>query len=85
MTKKEKVYLISYKDDYFRKGEPCEVVGLKMLTVYKPNSLYTIKETTKLCYYVVFEDGQVDYIDKELADKEFSFVTLDDMLRYGTP
>jgi hypothetical protein len=85
MTKKEKVYLISYKDDYFRKGEPCEVIGLKMITTYKHNSLISFEEGSKLCYYVVFEDGQVDYIDKELADKEFNFVTLADMLRYGTP
>lgn len=76
MVKTEKVYLITYSTDSIRKGQPADILGIKSI------SSNNIK---RLFYYVVYEDGQVDYIDKEFADNNYKFVTLDDMLRYGTP
>ncbi len=80
MTKKEKVYLITFDDKYKRRGEPAEILGIKKLTIKGGNS-----ETSLICYWVVYEDGLYDYIQKSLADSEYRFVTLSDMLKYGTP
>jgi hypothetical protein len=80
MTKKEKVYLITFDNKYKRRGEPAEILGIKKLTFKDDNS-----ETSVISYWVVYENGLYDYIDKEIADREYRFVTLSDMLKYGTP
>lgn len=80
MTKKEKVYLITFDNKQKRRGEPAEILGIKKLTIKGNDS-----ETSVICYWVIYEDGLHDYIEKSLADSEYRFVTLSDMLKYGTP
>ena len=85
MKKKEKVYLITYNKEISRAGEPCEVIGLRYVTQIDYSSIKNTQIISSICYKVIFEDGEVEYIDKKLADAEYNFVTLSDMLKYGTP
>ena len=83
--KKEKIYLITYDKKNYRSAEPCEVIGMKRITHYAKGIID--KETPPIdCYHVVYEDGQQDYVPiTSINENDFHFVTLNDMLKYGTP
>jgi hypothetical protein len=83
--KKEKLYLITYNKRFNRSSEPCEVIGMKRITYFIKGVID--KETPPIdCYHVVYEDGQQDYIPtSNVNENDYHFVTLNDMLRYGTP
>lgn len=85
MNKKEKIYLITYNKKVVRNSEPCEIIGMKRIIFY--NKGVIDKENPPVdCYHVVYEDGQHDYIPiSQVNETYYHFVTLNDMLRYGTP
>jgi hypothetical protein len=78
MSNSEKVYLINYNLQFARRGKPAQIIGLRKYTF--PNNEKVI------CYQLEYEDGFQAYvpIDK-IKESEWRFVTLDDMLRYGSP
>ena len=85
--KEEKIYLICYKNDYFRKGEIANIVGMKRITKYN-NSIFNIPKSSEICYHILFEDGQEDYIsmnDVNNSDNDWHFVTLAELLMRGMP
>ena len=83
---KEKIYLICYKNDYFRKGQIANIVGLKKVTTYSNNSFANIPINSKICYHIIFEDSQEDYIHIEDVEKDnWHFVTLAELLTVGMP
>jgi hypothetical protein len=84
---KEKIYLICYKNDYFRKGEIANIVGMKKVTKYT-NSIVNIANSSEICYHILFEDGSHDYVsinDVNNSDNDWHFVTLAELLMRGQP
>jgi hypothetical protein len=70
---KEKIYMICYHNDYHKRGMIANIVGMK-------------KVSTKICYHIVFEDDEQDYIDiNDIKDNDWHFVTLAELLRVGMP
>ena len=83
---KETIYLICYRSGYFRRGKIANVVGMKKITTYTNYSLSTIPNKSKICYHIMFEDGEQDYIDiNDIQDNDWHFVTLAELLRVGMP
>ena len=85
--KEERVYLICYKNDYFRKGEIGNIVGMKRVTKFT-NSVFSLPKSSEICYHILFEDGQEDYIsikDVNNLDNDWHFVTLAELLMRGQP
>lgn len=86
MKLKERIYLICYENDYFRKGKIANIVGLKRITSFKNNTIANIIESSSIFYHIKFEDGEEDYVDLHtIKEKNWHFVTLDDLLRVGMP
>jgi len=76
MSKKEKVYLINYDRNYEKRSEPAEILGIKKIT-----------NTSTLVYQIMFEDGTISYVPINAINEnsDWHFVTLNDMLKYGSP
>ena len=85
MSKKERIYLITYDNTQYRYSEPCSVIGVKRITTYK-RSIVDIANEPIDCYHVKYEDGEEGYIPiNDLKLLGYHFVTLRDMLTYGKP
>jgi hypothetical protein len=82
---KERVYLICYKNDYFRKGQIANIVGMKRKTEFT-NSVYNMMKSSEICYHIIFEDGQEDYVSMSEVNEsinDWRFVTLAELLMRG--
>jgi hypothetical protein len=87
IKKSEKVYAITYEDDYERRGEPAEIVGLKKVS-HIPTIPQTNNHIVSNLYFVIkFEDGEQDFILKDdmLDNGKWIIATLQDILRVGMP
>lgn len=85
---KEKVYLICYKKDYFRRSEIANIVGMKKVTKFTNNSIMNLAKSSEICYHILFEDGSHDYIsiqDVNEPSNDWHFVTLAELLMRGQP
>ena len=72
----ERIYLICYKNDYYRKGQISNIVGMKKVNFYQ------------ISYHIIFEDGHEDYIsmnDVNEPSNDWHFVTLAELLMRGQP
>jgi len=86
MTTKERMYLITYNQDYFRRGKIANVIGIKRVTKFKNNSIAILNDSTTTCYHIQFEDGEEDYVDlNTMEDMGWHLVTLADLLKVGMP
>ena len=84
---KERIYLICYKNDYLRKGQIANIVGMKKVIVF-PNSTIITSSYQEICYHIVFEDGHEDYISIQNVNNinnDWHFVTLAELLMRGQP
>lgn len=84
---KEKIYLICYHNDYFRKGEIGNIIGMKKINKYN-NSIINLPKYSEIYYHILFEDGVEDYIsmnDINNSDNDWHFVTLAELLMMGMP
>lgn len=84
---KEKIYLICYKNDYFRKGQIANIVGMNKVTKFT-QSIVDLPKSSEICYKIVFEDGQNDYVsmtDVHNPTNDWHFVTLAELLMRGQP
>ena len=85
MSTKERVYLISYNSDYYRNGKIANIIGIKKVTTFT-NSYVPIANTPMLCYQIVFEDGEEDFIDfAKIQSQDWHFVTIEELIRVGQP
>ena len=83
MSNREKAYLINYNKDYFKRGKISDIIGIKKVTTY--NS-YGIANPSKLCYHIVFDDSQQDFVEIDnLKEAGWYIVTLDELLSVGMP
>lgn len=89
MTLKERMYLITYNQDYYRKGKIANVIGIKKVTKFKTNLIAIANfsiDSVSTCYHIQFEDGEEDYVDfNSIKENDWHFVTLEDLLRVGMP
>lgn len=76
--KKERLYLITYKKEYHHSGSIANIISLKKITTTSINS-----ELSILCYHIMFEDGEEDFIN--IHSEDWHLVTLADLLRVGMP
>jgi hypothetical protein len=84
---KERIYLICYKNDYSRRGQIANIVGMKKLTNYTI-SLISNTNVYEICYHIIFEDGHEDYISIQNLNNinnDWHFVTLAELLMRGQP
>lgn len=68
---RKKVYLIDLSIYGFRKGEPCEIIGVEMIT---PDNLQP-----RLCYHLRFPDMVEDF--KPIHDGNYKFYTLNELYK----
>lgn len=86
MITKERMYLITYNQDYYRKGKIANIIGIKRLTKFKNSTIAITPDSISTCYHVKFEDGEEDYVDfNSIKENGWHFVTLEDLLRVGMP
>jgi hypothetical protein len=62
MERIEKLYIIPNHIQLFRYDEPCEIIGLKMVTPTKGLD-------PRICYEVIFPDGVIEYYP--ITDKKY--------------
>ena len=84
---KQRIYLICYKNDYLRKGQIANIVGIKKVIVFSNSTIIT-SSLQEICYHIIFEDGHEDYIsmsDVNEPSNDWHFVTLAELLMRGQP
>ena len=72
----ERAYLICYNNEYKYRGKISNIISVKKTPHPKP----------RLVYVIAFEDGATDIVFfDELQDKDWHFVTLEELLSVGMP
>ena len=72
----ERAYLICYNNEYKYRGKIANIISVKKTPHPKP----------RLVYVIDFEDGATDIVFfDELQDKDWHFVTLEELLSVGMP
>ena len=78
MLKNEKLYLITYNPKYTRRSKPAHVIGIRKVTFSDGD--------VSFCYHIEYDDGVTNFVRfQDVNENDWHFVTLDDMLRYGSP